>query len=83
MTDPRRWGATSLLIALLAVLLTTPAHAYLDAGSASMLFQALIGAIAAALVFSKTYWARLKAAIGLGEKPEVAEASSPPTDSQP
>jgi hypothetical protein len=42
------------------------AYAYLDPGTASLLLQGIIGAIAAGLVVIKLYWQRLKALFGLG-----------------
>ena len=45
----------------LLLLWTPPAHAYIDAGTASMLFQLLIAG-ALGLVFTvKVYWAQVKA----------------------
>jgi len=46
--------------ALLAVVLVDDAHAYLDPGVGSMLFQSLIAAIAGGIFFIKTYWSKLK-----------------------
>lgn len=41
---------------LLAVLCPHNAHAYIDAGSGSMILQVLLGGIAGALVVIKLYW---------------------------
>jgi hypothetical protein len=52
------------LIAVLMLALTTPAYAYLDPGTGSMILQmALAGAIAAAASI-KIFWHSFKAAIG-------------------
>ncbi len=45
---------------LLAIFGMAPAQAYLDPGSGSMLFQMIIGGIAAFLYTLKVYWAQLK-----------------------
>jgi hypothetical protein len=40
---------------------TTPAYAYLDPGTGSMLIQGLIAGIAAIVSFSSIYWQKIKA----------------------
>ena len=68
---------TALLLGTtVPLLLAAPAQAYLDAGSASMLFQALIGAAAAALVLTKTYWQRIKSVFGGGRKVDSNDQQS-------
>lgn len=48
---------------------TSPAFAYLDGATGSMLLQALIGGTATAMVFGRTYIAKLKTLIsGAGHK---------------
>jgi hypothetical protein len=37
----------------------TPEYAYIDPGSGSMILQAIVGGVAAALVFAKFWWRRL------------------------
>ncbi len=44
----------------------SPAYAYLDPGTGSMLAQLLLGGVAGALVIGKLYWARLKDIFGFG-----------------
>jgi len=41
-------------------LLTTPAYAYLDPGTGSMILQAIVGAIAVGAASASMYWHRLK-----------------------
>ena len=53
----------------------SPALAYLDPGTGSMLLQMLLGGVAGALVVGKLYWHRIKAFFGRGP------ASSPNQDS--
>ena len=38
----------------------TPAYAYLDPGTGSMILQGIIGAVVGGLIALKLYWARLK-----------------------
>ena len=45
---------------LLSMGLSSPAYAYLDPGTGSMLLQLLLGGFAGALVIGKLYWHRLK-----------------------
>ena len=40
---------------------TSPAYAYLDPGTGSILLQGLIGGIAAAIAFLSIYWQKVKA----------------------
>lgn len=52
----------SILLSLMAiVILTTPAYAYLDPGTGSILLQALIGGIAASVTVISMYYQRIKA----------------------
>ncbi len=44
--------------------ITSPAYAYLDPGTGSMLLQMLLGGVAGALVVGKLYWHRVKAFFG-------------------
>lgn len=43
---------------------TTPARAYLDPGTGSMILQVILGGVAGALVVLKLYWNRIKAFFG-------------------
>lgn len=56
-------------------------RAYLDAGSASMLLQLLLGGFAAVAVAAKLYWGRLTRLLRI-RKPE-AEAAEPSTAPAP
>jgi hydrogenase-4 membrane subunit HyfE len=46
-----------LAVAFLAV---APVHAYVDPGSASYVFQLLVGTVLGALFVIRSYWSRLK-----------------------
>jgi hypothetical protein len=63
----------NLVIAgLLVIASTSRAHAYLDAGSGSMLVQLLFGGVAGLLVLLKLYWHRLRVFLGLAVEPTGA-----------
>ncbi len=49
------------LVLLSAISFASPAHAYLDPGTGSMLVQLLLGGVAGALVVGKLYWTHIKA----------------------
>lgn len=40
---------------------SSPAYAYLDAGTGSIMIQAIIGAVASAMLFGRVYLAKAKA----------------------
>lgn len=49
-----------ILLCLITILTSNPAHAYLDPVSIGMFFQMLIGGIAAGFALVVIYWNRLK-----------------------
>jgi hypothetical protein len=53
---------TTFLGLTLLIASTTPAYAYIDPGTGSMLLQAFIGGVAAAFVVVSMYYQRIKAA---------------------
>jgi len=61
-------NATNKLIMGLVLLgtvgMTSPAYAYLDPGTGSMLVQMLLGGVAGAMVIGKLYWQQVKAFFG-------------------
>lgn len=57
MPRPTRF---TLTLAALMIFSATPAHAYLDAGTGSIMLQAVVGAVATALMFGRLYLARIK-----------------------
>jgi hypothetical protein len=68
----------ALLSSLCGVFLwTSPAQAYLDPGSGSMLLQLLLGGVAGAVVVLKLYWQRLLHFFGL-RKEEALDPAAPP-----
>jgi hypothetical protein len=52
-----------VLVPLLAILAERPAEAYVDPGSASYVFQLVLGALLGGIFLLRTYWARLVVAI--------------------
>tara|TARA_B100000767_G_C19369778_1_gene371437 strand:- start:97 stop:336 length:240 start_codon:yes stop_codon:yes gene_type:complete len=49
-----------ILIIFILITYTSPAHAYLDPGTGSMLIQGLIGGLAVAMSFISIYWHKFK-----------------------
>ena len=72
-------GFVTLLVVLILVN-SWPAHAYLDAGSGSMMLQLLLGGLAGLAVVLKLYWSRLLAFLGIrhAANEDGAEAGSRP-----
>lgn len=69
----------AILLAAAFTLIATPAFAYLDPGTGSMIVQVIVGAVAAALVSIKFAWHRIKTgflSIFSGKK----DAKTAPTD---
>jgi hypothetical protein len=59
-------------------------HAYLDAGSASMLLQLVLGGFAAVAVGAKLYWGRLMRFLRIRKpEPEAAEPETTHAASEP
>jgi hypothetical protein len=53
---------------------TGAAHAYLDAGTGSMILQVLLGGVAGLVLVGKLYWHRLLLMLGVRKEPKLAEA---------
>ena len=51
-------------ILVFGVLCASPAHAYLDGATISLILQAVTGAVASALLFGKIYWSKLTGLFG-------------------
>ena len=51
---------TTLVLMSAAVVVPDTAEAYIDPGSASYIFQAIIGTILGGVFLIRTYWARLR-----------------------
>ena len=68
------------LVFLSAIGIASPAHAYLDPGTGSMLVQILLGGLAGVLVIGKLYWHRVKAFFGCGPATSPNPDHDPATD---
>lgn len=70
-TKPLAYAA----LAAVYVSLSAPAYAYLDAATGSMILQAVIGSVATAMVFGRTYLAKAKTFLtgGFSKKPQVSD----------
>lgn len=60
MDSLKHLGWTLLTFGLLQFGVCTHAHAYLDAGSTSLIIQGLVGGIVSVLVVLKMYWVKFK-----------------------
>lgn len=60
MARPRVYSRFIVAVLILAVCWPTPAAAYLDPGTGSLILQGIIGTVVGALVAVKLYWARIK-----------------------
>ena len=58
--NARQVGRASAVVLILSTLAPTPAQAYLDPGTGSMILQSIIGAIAGGLVLLKIYWEKIR-----------------------
>ena len=52
---------------------TTGAHAYLDAGTGSMILQVLLGGVAGLAIAGKLYWHKFLVMIGVRSKVELED----------
>lgn len=57
----------------------TPAHAYLDPGTGSMILQGIIGAVVGGLIALKLYWSRLKEFLSVRRMRRSAESKDRPS----
>lgn len=63
----------AFLAALFVGISTTSAHAYLDAGTGSMILQLLLGGVAGIAIAGKLYWYRFLAFLGFKSKTDMAQ----------
>ena len=68
-------GFPLILAALFVGLSAGNAHAYLDAGTGSMILQLLLGGIAGLAIAVKLYWYKFKVMLGLAHKPSLTKES--------
>lgn len=67
------------LLALALLVSSTPAHAYLDPTTGSMVISAIVGIFASIALALKTYWYKIKSFFRRGSKP--ADGNADPADS--
>ena len=63
-------GRKSALICIILIFTSTPAYAYLDPGTGSVVIQALMGVLVGLVITLKIYWSRLKEKISGYSKSE-------------
>ena len=68
-----------MLLWLALLVVPSPAHAYLDPGTGSMLLQLLLGGVAGFVVLMKMGWRRILGFLGLRKE----ESAPPEEDKQP
>jgi len=67
----RTYKYTTILAGLLLLTFTSPAYAYVDSGSVSIIITAILGALAMAGYWVRLYWDRFISLFRRGEvKPE-------------
>ncbi|MDT8398536.1 MAG: hypothetical protein RQ899_07975 [Pseudomonadales bacterium] len=69
-----------LVFSLVLFTAASPAYAYLDPGTGSMILQGVIAGLAVASLTIRTYWYRLKSLFT--KKPEAGAAQNPPKSTQ-
>ena len=62
-----------IAVTLLLVLLSSPAHAYLDPGTGSMIVQALVAGLAVASAAVAAFWTRIRRLFSGRRKPADPE----------
>ena len=65
-----------IAILIVVPLMASTAHAYLDAGTGSMMTQLLVGGVAGLVVLVKVYWRRLLAFFGHSTSTSLPPAPS-------
>ena len=68
-------GFSLALTALIVGATSTPANAYLDPGTGSMILQLLLGGLAGVAVAGRFYWHRLRSVLGIKPAPAATKPS--------
>lgn len=72
-----------LMIATLVIgISTTPAWAYLDPGTGSIILQVLLGGVAGLLLAGKLYWHRILTVLGIRKEADHVHESSAQPDAK-
>ena len=73
-----------LLVLVCLMAESTPAHAYLDPSTGSMVVSAIVGILASLVLAIKTYWYRLTSLFRRRQhEPQQDPARSPAADEEP
>ena len=75
MPRSTRVRLTLFLTVMAWFMVLPPAHAYIDGGSMTVLFQAIVAGMAAAGTAVAVYWTRIKSFFRRGDKTGDAERS--------
>lgn len=59
-----------ILAAVFLIFTVSPAHAYLDAGTGSLILQIIAGGVAGLLVIGKLYWQKISCLFSRNKKEE-------------
>ena len=62
-----------ITLSALWIVAPTPAFAYLDPGTGSMIIQGIIGAVAGLMVAGKLYWGKLTAFFSNKKKSDIGD----------
>ena len=76
------FGYNLMGVFVLYCLTISPANAYLDPGTGSMIIQGLIAGIASVALILKLYWHRLLVLLGLRKKIEIDDDNEAVSESQ-
>jgi hypothetical protein len=71
---------TVALLTVLTFAVASPAQAYLDPGTGTMILQIILGGVAGILVAGKLYWTRLMGFLGLSKGEITAIENDVDTD---
>jgi cytochrome b561 len=80
MTPRAKLTWTVLAFVVFSIVTVPPAHAYVDPGTGSYVFQILIGALLGAAVAVKLWWRRLWALVTRKPAPPKATKGATPRD---
>ena len=70
--------STKIFVILLAGVVSTPAHAYLDPSTGSMIITAIVGLFASLALAIRTYWYKLKSLFRGKDSPEESQTEAEP-----
>jgi hypothetical protein len=65
------YGFRVTMAAAVLGVMASPAYAYLDPGTGSMILQVLLGGVAGLALAGKLYWHKLLSLFGLRKEPDI------------